>query len=59
LACILQKQVPAKYLSNDEILDELICFGRIDGIKRKLDDDRTVQLILPRRVEHWAKTSAT
>ncbi len=38
------------------------CTGRInmfcwiDGIRRKLDDKRTMQLISPRRIEHWART---
>jgi uncharacterized protein YdeI (YjbR/CyaY-like superfamily) len=50
------KIVPEKYLSTGEVLDELICFGWIDGIRRKLDDTRTMQLISPRRVQHWAKT---
>jgi uncharacterized protein YdeI (YjbR/CyaY-like superfamily) len=45
-----------KYVSRWEVLDELICFGWIDGIRRKLDDEKTMQLISPRRVEHWAKT---
>ncbi len=51
-----KKGVPDKYVSRWEVLDELICFGWIDGIRRKLDDDRTMQLISPRRVEHWART---
>jgi uncharacterized protein YdeI (YjbR/CyaY-like superfamily) len=38
------------------VLDELLCFGWIDGIRRKLDDKRTMQLISPRRAEHWAKS---
>ena len=46
----------AKYVSRDEVLDELIGFGSIDGIRRKLDDERTMQLIGPRRVQHWSKT---
>lgn len=50
------KIVPEKHLSTTEVLDELICFGWIDGIRRKLDDTRTMQLISPRRVQHWAKT---
>jgi uncharacterized protein YdeI (YjbR/CyaY-like superfamily) len=48
--------VPEKYLSTSEVLDELLCFGWIDGIRRKLDDTRTMQLIAPRKVDHWAKT---
>lgn len=51
-----KKNIPDKYLSRWDVLDELICFGWIDGIRRKLDDDRTMQLISPRKVEHWAKT---
>ncbi|GAB2613434.1 YdeI/OmpD-associated family protein [Belliella aquatica] len=45
-----------KYLSTSAVLDELICFGWIDGIRRKLDDIKTMQLISPRKVTHWAKT---
>lgn len=48
--------VPDKYISTAEVLDELLCFGWIDGIRRKLDDTRTMQLISPRRSEHWSKT---
>jgi uncharacterized protein YdeI (YjbR/CyaY-like superfamily) len=50
------KVIPDKYLSTSEVLDELICFGWIDGIRRKLDEHRTMQLISPRRVQHWAKS---
>lgn len=51
-----KKEVPEKYVSVQEVLDELLCFGWIDGIRRKLDQDRTMQLIAPRRVEHWSQT---
>ncbi len=51
-----KKIVPEKYLSTSEVLDELLCYGWIDGIRRKLDDNRTMQLISPRRIEHWAKS---
>lgn len=51
-----KKTVPDKYLSTSEVLDELLCFGWIDGIRRKLNDTKTMQLISPRKVEHWAKT---
>lgn len=51
-----KKIVPEKYVSTSDVLDELLCFGWIDGIRRKLDDIRTMQLISPRRIEHWAKT---
>ena len=51
-----KKSEKKKYVSRDEVLDELICFGWIDGIRRKLDNTRTMQLISPRRIQHWAKT---
>lgn len=51
-----KKSLADKYISTAEVLDELLCFGWIDGIRRKLDDNRTMQLISPRRVEHWAKS---
>lgn len=51
-----KKSVPDNYLSTSEVLDELLCFGWIDGIRRKLDEHRTMQLISPRRIEHWAKS---
>ena len=51
-----KKIVPGRYVSRWQVLDELLCFGWIDGIRRKLDDQKTMQLISPRKAEHWAKT---
>jgi len=51
-----KKSEPDKYLSTSEVLDELISFGWIDGIRRKLDETKTMQLISPRKVQHWSKT---
>lgn len=51
-----KKACKEKYVSRDEVLDELLSFGWIDGIRRKLDDQRTMQLISPRRAQHWAKS---
>lgn len=51
-----KKEVLDKYVSVQDVLDQLLCFGWIDGIRRKLDETRTMQLIAPRKVEHWAKT---
>lgn len=51
-----KKSVPGKFVSTSEVLDELIAFGWIDGIRRKLDDNRTMQLIAPRQAQHWSKT---
>ncbi|MBD3628001.1 YdeI/OmpD-associated family protein [Cyclobacterium sp.] len=49
-----KKSQPQRYVSREELLDELLCFGWIDGIRRKLDAQRTMQLIARRKVEHWA-----
>ncbi|OAB26207.1 Uncharacterized conserved protein YdeI, YjbR/CyaY-like superfamily, DUF1801 family [Flavobacterium fryxellicola] len=51
-----KKETIEKYVSIQEVLDQLLCFGWIDGIRRKLDDKKTMQLISPRKVEHWAQT---
>lgn len=51
-----KKSTPEKYVSRDEVLDALIAFGWIDGVRRKLDEMRTMQLISPRRQKAWAKT---
>ena len=51
-----KKSVPDKYVDRWTVLDELICFGWIDGIRRKLDEERTMQLISQRKVQHWAKS---
>lgn len=51
-----KKEVSDKYVSNNEVLDELLCFGWIDGIKRKIDAQKVMQLISPRRVQHWSQT---
>lgn len=54
-----KKAVPAKYVSKDEVLDELVCFGWVDGVARVLDEQRTMQLISPRRAQHWARSYKT
>ncbi len=36
-------------VSNDEAVEEAICFGWIDGILRKIDDDRYGRRFTPRR----------
>ena len=51
-----RKHVAGKYVSTEETLDELLAFGWIDGVRRKLDTDRTMQLIGPRKAQHWAKS---
>ena len=50
------KRVPAKYVRRSEVIDELLCFGWTDGLQRKLDGERTMQLISPRRQQAWAQS---
>ena len=47
------------YISRDEVLDALMAYGWIDGIRRKLDDTRTMQLISPRKQQAWAQSYKT
>lgn len=51
-----KKHIEEKYVSTSEILDAVLCFGWIDGIRRKLDDNKTMQLISPRKAQHWTKS---
>lgn len=51
-----KKAVTGKYVSRQAVLDELISFGWIDGIRRRLDDQKTMQLISPRKSQHWAQS---
>ncbi len=48
--------VREKYVGRDAVLDALIAHGWIDGRRMKLDDDRTMQLIAPRRQRAWAQS---
>lgn len=49
-----KKHCGEKYVPRWDVLDELIAFGWIDGVRRKLDADRTMQLISPRQTNAWA-----
>ncbi|MBA4216240.1 MAG: YdeI/OmpD-associated family protein [Roseateles sp.] len=51
-----KKHVGTAYVSRSAVLDELLCFGWVDGLARKLDADRTMQLISPRRTDAWTQT---
>jgi uncharacterized protein YdeI (YjbR/CyaY-like superfamily) len=50
-----QKSVPDKHVSRLELLDELLCWGWVDGIARKIDAERTMQLAFPRQQQAWAQ----
>ena len=45
-----------RYVGRDDVLDALIAYGWIDGRRLKLDEDRTMQLISPRKQQAWALT---
>lgn len=51
-----KKSSPEKYVSREAVLDALIAWGWIDGVRKKLDDERTMQLISPRKQQVWART---
>ncbi len=43
-------------VSNDEAVEEALCFGWIDSLQRKLDDDRTKLVFTPRKAKSiWSK----
>jgi uncharacterized protein YdeI (YjbR/CyaY-like superfamily) len=44
-----KKHVPEKYVTYDDIVEEALCFGWIDAVTRKLDGDRSMLLLSPRR----------
>ncbi|MDJ0377996.1 YdeI/OmpD-associated family protein [Cryobacterium sp. PH31-L1] len=51
-----KKVRPDRYFTHDALLDELIAFGWTDGIRRRIDDEQSRQLISPRRTRPWAKS---
>jgi len=44
------------FVGREDVLDALVAHGWIDGIRRKLDDAWTMQLISPRRQRAWAQS---
>ena len=45
-----------KYVSWGEVVDEVLCFGWIDSVARKLDQERTMVLLSPRKpTSAWSK----
>lgn len=45
---------PDRHVGREAVLDALIAHGWIDGRRLKLDDERTMQLIGPRKQQAWA-----
>lgn len=51
-----KKHTGNKYLSTDDIVEEALCFGWIDSLPRKLDEDRTMLWLAPRQPgSGWSK----
>ncbi len=44
-----KKHIADRYVPYGEIVEELLCFGWIDSRTRRLDDDRTMLLVGPRK----------
>ena len=46
------------YMSYDEMVDELMCFGWVDSLPRSLDGERTMHRISPRNPQsNWSKVN--
>jgi uncharacterized protein YdeI (YjbR/CyaY-like superfamily) len=43
------KKPDVRYIPYDEIVEEVLCFGWIDSLPRKLDDKRSMLLLAPRK----------
>jgi uncharacterized protein YdeI (YjbR/CyaY-like superfamily) len=51
-----KKHVADKYVTWDQVVEEALCYGWIDSRTRKLDDDRTMFLLSPRRAgSPWSR----
>lgn len=51
-----KKDTGHPYVSYDEIVDQCICFGWVDSLPRKLDDQRTMLRISPRNPKsNWSR----
>ncbi len=44
-----KKHVPGNYIPYGEVVEELLCYGWIDGRTRRVDEDRTMLLVGPRK----------
>ena len=51
-----KKHCGDKYVSYDDIVEEALCFGWIDSVTRKLDEDRSMLWLSPRKPgSGWSK----
>jgi len=53
-----KKEAGKPFIGYDEIVDQLICFGWIDSLPRKLDDQKTMLRISPRNPKsNWSRVN--
>ena len=45
-----KKQTPNRHVPYDAIVEEALCFGWVDSLPRKLDEQRTMLLLSPRKL---------
>ena len=51
-----RKHCTSSYVPYDEIVEEALCFGWIDSVRRKLDEDRTMLRLSPRKPKSpWSR----
>jgi len=50
-----KKSVPDKYVARTDVIDQLLCFGWVDGILRALDEEKTMHFVSPRQTQHWTR----
>lgn len=55
-----KKRPGAPYVAYEDVVDELLCFGWIDNLARRLDDARSRLWVAPRRPgSGWSKVNKT
>ncbi|GAB4439512.1 MAG: YdeI/OmpD-associated family protein [Anaerolineae bacterium] len=51
-----KKHCGDKYVSYDDIVEEALCFGLVDSLPRKLDEDRSMLWLAPRKPgSNWSR----
>ena len=53
---LYKKSYGKYYVPKQDIIDELLCFGWLDGMARKVNEDTYLLLVSSRRIEHWAES---
>ena len=55
-----KKHTGDRYVAYNAIVEEALCFGWIDSLPRRLDEDRTMLLLSPRKPKSvWSKLNKT